>query len=122
MLSTTSRTAPSGKDVRTIRQTFTVNVPDGLHARPCALLVKTLNPFHSNVEVEVNGSQASGHSIISLMTLAANYGSKITFTIVGNDAEQAMAAVRKLFEARFASPRTCLTPKAKFPPIYASDD
>ena len=88
-------------NVLTLRQTFLVNLLHGLHARPCALLVKRLQRFQANVEVEANGERASGHSIMSLMALAASYGSEVTFTITGADAAEAMAVVTRLFETHF---------------------
>jgi hypothetical protein len=53
------------------------------------------------VEVEVNGEKASGNSILGLMALGAGYGSKMSVTIVGTDAPQAMAAVEHLFKTHF---------------------
>ncbi len=88
-------------DSTSLRRTFVVNVELGLHARPCALLVKTLRPFSCEVEVEANGERASGHSIMSLMALAANYQTPVTFTLTGVDAHQAMAAIEHLFDTRF---------------------
>ena len=87
--------------VRRVRQTFVVNIEHGLHARPCALLVKAVRPYRSIVEVEVDGNKVSGKSILGLMALAAGCSSEITFTIVGEDASQAMAAVQQLFDAHF---------------------
>jgi phosphotransferase system HPr (HPr) family protein len=84
-----------------VRQTFVVNIEHGLHLRPCALLVKAVQPYRSIVEVEAGAAKASGKSILGLVAPAAGYGSKITFTIVGEDAPQAMAAVHQLFEAHF---------------------
>jgi len=86
---------------QTVRRTFVVNVEHGLHARPCALLVKTVAPYRSTVEVEADGNTASAKSILGLMALGAGYGSEITFTIVGDDAFQAMAAVHRLFHTQF---------------------
>ncbi len=42
------------------------------------------------------------HSIMIVMTLAAGFGTPITFTIAGGDAHQAMAAVHRLFAMHFA--------------------
>lgn len=88
-------------EVRRLRQTFVVNLENGLHARPCALLVKTLQPFTAKVEVEANGEKASGHSIMGLMALAAAFGTETTFTITGKDAAEAMAAVQHVFATGF---------------------
>ncbi len=84
-----------------VRETFVVGLEHGLHARPCALLIKTLRPFSAKVVVQANGETASGNSIISLMALAAGRGAKVTFTISGEDAFRAMDAVRHLFETHF---------------------
>lgn len=96
----TPRPAPAS-DASTLRQTFILKNKNGLHARPCALLVKTVRPYRCRVEVEVNGELANGHSIMGLMALAAGYESKMTFSIAGEDAARTMAAVEHLFETRF---------------------
>ena len=85
-----------------MRRSFVVNLEHGLHARPCALLIKRLKPFRAEVLVEANREQASGHSIMGLMALAAGLGSSVTFTISGPDAPEAMLAVEHLFETQFA--------------------
>ena len=88
--------------VQTLRRNFVVNLEQGLHARPCALIVKTLSRFRSRIEIAANGEMANGRSIMSLMALAAGYESKIQFTITGEDAPQAMLAVEGLFDSHFA--------------------
>lgn len=87
---------------RPLRQTFIVKLKHGLHARPCAQLVKVLRPFRSRVDVQANGQDANGHSIMGLMALAAGHDSRLTFTISGTDAPQAMTAVSRLFETDFS--------------------
>jgi phosphocarrier protein len=109
-----SRTEPLS-----LRQTFVVNIEHGLHARPCAALVKALRPFQADVKVEANNQEASGHSIMGLMALAAGSGCEITFAISGNDAARAMAAVRYLFDSRFEEARP---PLQNPQPFYASND
>ncbi len=84
-----------------MRETFVVGLEHGLHARPCALLVKTLRPFRCDVQVESHGHLANGHSIMGLMALAATRGSELTFTLSGDDAPQALAALSQLFKTNF---------------------
>ena len=74
---------------------------NGLHARPCALLDKALQPFSCEVKVEHDGASTDGRSLFGLMGLAVGCESKITFVISGNDAPQAMAAVQRLFDTEF---------------------
>ncbi len=96
-----SAKAPRWTSDRSLRQTFVVKLKHGLHARPCAQLVKALRPFRSRIEVQANGNQANGHSIMGLMALAAGPECRLTFTISGTDAPQAMNAVHQLFENDF---------------------
>ena len=93
--------APDGPNKPTLRQTFIMTNRNGLHARPCALLVKTLRPFACEVKVEHDDATASGHSILGLMALAAGFESKLMFIISGGEAARAMAAVQRLFETQF---------------------
>jgi phosphocarrier protein len=86
---------------QTVRRTFRVNLEHGLHARPCALLIKTIRPYSAEVLVEANGEEASGHSIMGLMALAAGPGTEVTFTAKGADALEVMAAIQHLFETQF---------------------
>jgi phosphocarrier protein HPr len=84
-----------------LRQTFVLRNRNGLHARPCVLLVKTLEAFHCRVNVECNGEMADASSVIGLLMLAAGYDSKLVFTVTGSDAAAAMKAIGKLFETGF---------------------
>ena len=84
-----------------VRRTFVVDLEHGLHARPCAMLVKAVGPYSVTVDVEANGEKASGKSILGLMALAAAAGTRITFTIAGENAYQAMADVGRLFDNGF---------------------
>jgi phosphotransferase system HPr (HPr) family protein len=65
------------------------------------LLVKTLQPYKCRIEIRAGREVANGQSIIGLMALAAGTGSEVSFTISGEDAARAMAAVSRVFEDRF---------------------
>lgn len=93
--------APARANKLTLRQTFTMTSRNGLHARPCALLVKTLRPFACEVIVEHDDATASGNSILGLMALAAGFESKLTFIISGKEAAQALAVIQRLFATQF---------------------
>ena len=73
----------------------------GLHARPAAAMVNTVLPFKSDVHINVNGHQVNAKSIMGLLTLAAAQGTVMTVTCKGEDAEEAIEAVRKLVESGF---------------------
>ena len=73
----------------------------GLHARPAATLVQTVLKYKSDVHVCVNGNRVNAKSIMGLLTLAAARGSTFTVTCKGDDALDAMEAVRTLVDSGF---------------------
>ena len=76
----------------------------GIHARPAAMIVRITNKFRAEVLVEKDEEQVNGKSIMGLMMLAAAQGSELTVSTQGDDAEQALAALRELVENRFGEP------------------
>jgi phosphocarrier protein len=73
----------------------------GLHARPAAALVNTVLKYTSDVTIALNGQQVNAKSIMGLLTLAAAQGSVILVTVQGDDADEALEAVRTLVESGF---------------------
>ncbi len=80
---------------------FTIKNRLGLHARAAAQLVKTSNRFRSDVFIDKEGMEVNGKSIMGILMLAAPKGSRITVTVNGDDAAEAMSALRELIEAGF---------------------
>jgi phosphocarrier protein HPr len=73
----------------------------GLHARASARFVQTVQQFDAEVKVKRGDEIAGGDSIMSLLMLAAPFGSMITVTASGNEAELALDALEKLLAERF---------------------
>ena len=73
----------------------------GLHARASAKFVTLASGLPAEVQVEKDGSSVCGTSIMGLMMLGAAYGDSITISAQGNGAEQAVAALAELVEAKF---------------------
>ena len=73
----------------------------GLHARAAAQLVQTANRFLSDVMIEKDGNEVNGKSIMGLLMLAAPQGSKVTVTVSGEDAEDAMKVIGTLIDDGF---------------------
>lgn len=86
---------------RTERAVLTIRNRLGLHARAAALLVQTASRFRSEVTVSKDGRTVNGKSIMGLMTLAAAQGSELEVTACGEDAAEALAAIRELIDDRF---------------------
>ncbi|MGC8569147.1 MAG: HPr family phosphocarrier protein [Nitrososphaeria archaeon] len=70
----------------------------GLHARPASLLVETTKRFRSRILVKKGEKVVDGKSIVSVLTLGAEYGDEIEITCEGEDAEEAAEALKELIE------------------------
>ena len=73
----------------------------GLHARACALFVKTASRFKSEVMVSRDGLEVNGKSIMGVMMLAAEEGSTILVKALGADEGDALAALQELVDGKF---------------------
>ena len=73
----------------------------GIHARPAALFVKTASRYDCEVFVEKDGNKVSGKSIMGLMTLEASFGTLLTVSAEGEDAEEALAELTALVNGKF---------------------
>ena len=82
-------------------ETVTIRNRAGLHARPAALIVKTANEFDSEIFLELDNMRINAKSIMGVITLGANFKSIIQVIAEGEDEEEAVAAIVRLFENRF---------------------
>ena len=73
----------------------------GMHTRPASLLVKLASRFKSDFYIIKEGFQINGKSIIGVMSLAAEYGSKLTLKFDGPDEVKASEEIVKYFEEGF---------------------
>ncbi|MDP8994025.1 MAG: HPr family phosphocarrier protein [Pseudomonadota bacterium] len=73
----------------------------GLHARASAKFVTLASGLPAEITVEKDGNQVCGTSIMGLMMLGAAMGDSITIRAEGEGAEEAVAALAELVEARF---------------------
>jgi phosphocarrier protein HPr len=79
-------------------ETAIIKNPCGLHARPSVKIVDVANGFSSNIFLECNGVQANAKVILDIMSLGANCGTEIQITAEGEDANQAIAAIKQALE------------------------
>ncbi len=83
------------------QETVTIKNRAGIHARPSALIVKTANEYNSEIFLELDDMRINAKSIMGIITLGANYKSIIQIIAEGEDEEEAVNAITKLFENRF---------------------
>ena len=73
----------------------------GLHIRPASMLVETANKFKSDVWIEKEGQEANGKSIMSILLLCAEKGSKVKIKAEGADATEAVETLVRVVKDRF---------------------
>jgi len=73
----------------------------GLHARACALFVKTASRYRSEVLVSRDGLQVNGKSIMGVMMLAAESGAMILVKAEGPDEQEVLVAIKELVDGKF---------------------
>lgn len=84
-----------------IEETLTIVNRAGLHTRPAAMLVKLASTFSSDIYLVKDGFHVNAKSIIGVMTLAAECGSKVVLQADGSDEQEASAAIINLFTSGF---------------------
>jgi len=82
-------------------QTITVSNRAGIHARPSAILVQTTKNFKSNIYMEKNNDRINAKSIMGIITLGASYGTELRIIADGEDEEEAVDTIVRLFESKF---------------------
>jgi phosphotransferase system HPr (HPr) family protein len=74
----------------------------GIHARPAAQFVRTAGRFRSKIRVANLSSSkppVDAKSILSVLPLGISQGMEIEVTAEGDDAEEAIAAIREAVDA-----------------------
>lgn len=73
----------------------------GLHARPAMQFSETARKFNSDIFLGKDGVEVNAKSIIEVMTIAAGRGTKLTIRAEGEDASEAVEALRQLVSSKF---------------------
>lgn len=86
-----------------IEVSLTVSSPVGLHARPAALVVQEAAKFGCQVMIEHGARQANAKSLLQVLALGAKGGQEVRIRADGEGEEEAIKALRDLFEAGLES-------------------
>ena len=83
-----------------IKQEITIQIPNGLEARPVALLVQGASQYGSEIYVESDNKKVNAKSIMGMMTLGLYAGETVTVSANGEDEEEAMANIEKFLSSK----------------------
>ena len=73
---------------------FVCKYPQGIHARPAALLANSLVNFRSSVTFKCHDKSANGNNVLQVISLGINYGDNVRCTIEGSDEEECYEKVK----------------------------
>ena len=77
------------------KKIITVELPDGLEARPAAMLVQVASQYDSRIYLESGSKRVNAKSIMGMMTLGLIAGQSITVETDGADEDQAVSEIEK---------------------------
>ncbi|MFE8698644.1 HPr family phosphocarrier protein [Cytobacillus sp. FJAT-53684] len=79
-----------------MKKVFKITAPEGLHARPCTLLVTAVTPFSSDVQLIYNDKSVNLKSIMGVMAQGISTGSVVTISASGVDEEALISKVTEV--------------------------
>jgi phosphocarrier protein len=72
-----------------------------LHARPADQLAREARKWQSRIELLNDSQRVDGKSILEVLTLAAEAGTRLVVEATGPDAREALEAIGSLFDRNF---------------------
>ena len=91
------RAAPTG-EANVVAPAIALPNPQGLHARPAAVIAAAAKKYHSDVRLLRGADEANAKSVTSILLLATRRGDPIRVSAAGPDAASAVAALTRLLE------------------------
>ncbi|MBM4020925.1 MAG: HPr family phosphocarrier protein [Planctomycetes bacterium] len=86
---------------QTVSREVVVANRQGLHARPADLLAREARRWQSRIELVADSQRVDGKSILDVLTLAAEAGTRLVVEATGPDAREALEAIGSLFDRNF---------------------
>lgn len=78
-----------------IKKPITIQIADGLEARPTALLVQVASQYESKIYVENGDKKVNAKSIMGMMTLGLSAGESVVVSAEGSDEAAAIENIEK---------------------------
>ena len=84
-----------------IEKEVTIINQAGMHTRPASAIVKIAAKYKADFFISKSDFEVNGKSIIGVMTLAAEQGSKLTLRFSGSDEKELAEEMIDFFEKGF---------------------
>lgn len=83
-----------------ITKEIEIKIPNGLEARPVALLVQVASQYESSIHVVSNEKRVNAKSIMGMMSLGISSGEKVTVSADGPDEKKAIENIEKYLSSK----------------------
>lgn len=78
-----------------IKKPITIQISNGLEARPVAMLVQVASQYESRIQVESGDKRVNAKSIMGMMTLGLSAGESVVVSAEGEDEAEAIENIEK---------------------------
>ena len=76
-----------------MEKSITIQLTEGLQARPVAMLVQVASQYESSVYIETDGKKVNAKSIMGMMSLTLSGGEQVMVVTNGADEEAAASGI-----------------------------
>ncbi len=83
-----------------ITKEIVINIPNGLEARPVALLVQVASQYECTIHVSSNEKRVNAKSIMGMMSMGISAGETVIVTADGPDEEAAVENIEKYLSSK----------------------
>jgi catabolite repression HPr-like protein len=83
-----------------ITKQIVINIPNGLEARPVALLVQVASQYECSIYVVSEEKRINAKSIMGMMSMGISTGETVTVEASGPDEQQAMENIEKYLSSK----------------------
>ncbi len=87
----------------TLREEVVVAIENGLHMVPCSRIASSVQGIECSVHIHNGDKSVDGKSVLDLMTLNAEQGTRLVIETSGSEAAAAMDRLKRLFATNFAA-------------------
>ena len=83
-----------------MEKSITIQLTEGLQARPVAMLVQVASQYESSVYIETGGKKVNAKSIMGMMSLALGTGETIKVISEGTDEKEAIESMEEYLSGK----------------------
>lgn len=83
-----------------IKETITINLENGLEARPVAMLVQVASQYNSTIYLHSDQKKVNAKSIMGMMSLGLASGEEVTVEAEGQDEKAAVTDIGKFLRGK----------------------